>query len=169
METKENKYNRGKIYRIHDIAYTKFYYGSTVQQLSVRMGQHRSHYRMYQGGLLPYTTVYAIFDEFGVDNCKVELVENYPCHSREELEKQEGYHIQLNCCVNKITNGRTQKEYKRVNADRIKKLKKEYANKNKHKIKDYMQSYYNRKGEKIRDNCAAYRERNKEVIRERKT
>ena len=42
-----------------------------------------------------------IFDDYGVENCKVELNENYPCENRDELLKREGHHTKANECVNK--------------------------------------------------------------------
>ena len=44
METEKNEYQRGKIYRISDIGYNKFYYGSTIQTLAKRIGGHRKDY-----------------------------------------------------------------------------------------------------------------------------
>ena len=35
-------------------------------------------------------------------NEEIELVENYPCNSKEELEKKEGEYIKNNECVNKL-------------------------------------------------------------------
>jgi hypothetical protein len=124
METNKNKYNNGKIYRICDNAYTKFYYGSTVQQLAVRMGGHRVDYARYKNGNFQKVSLFDIFDEFNHLNCKIELVELYPCQSREELRKREGYHIQNNECVNKRVAGRSDKEYREQNREAIHKRQK---------------------------------------------
>jgi hypothetical protein len=67
------------------------------------MSQHRSHYKR----LTNKCTVSVIFDKYGVQNCKIELVENYPCNSKNELMKREGYYIQNNECINKCVAGRT--------------------------------------------------------------
>ena len=96
METHENEYQNSKVYRICDVAYTKFYYGSTVQPLAMRMGGHRAGYVQYKLGIGRKMSSYDIFDEFGIHNCKIELVELYPCDSKVELERREGYHIQIN-------------------------------------------------------------------------
>ena len=42
-----------------------------------------------------------------MENCKIELVENYACNSKEELNAREGFYIQNNECVNKLVAGRT--------------------------------------------------------------
>jgi hypothetical protein len=31
--------------------------------------------------------------KYGIENCKIELVEAYPCENKEELRKREGYWI----------------------------------------------------------------------------
>ncbi len=36
-----NKYEKGKIYLITDVAYTKCYYGSTCEELSKRFWRHK--------------------------------------------------------------------------------------------------------------------------------
>ena len=90
--------------------------GSTTEPLSKRMERHRSKYKEYLRGEGDNTRVYWLFDEFGVENCKIELIENYSCNSREELERQEGKHQKNNDCINKIIAGRTRQErYKEEN------------------------------------------------------
>ena len=127
-----NKYENGKIYKIIDISYTQTYYGSTIEPLCNRMSKHRSNYRIYKnGGDMNNVTVYKIFDEFGVDNCKIELVELFPCDSKMELERKEGEYIKNNECVNKMIMGRTAEEYK-----------KEYRKKHKDILSQKNKEYY---------------------------
>ena len=93
------RYTTGKIYKIVNIGYDMCYYGSTIQELSSRMSTHRANYKRFQviGG--KNVSVYRIFEEHTVDNCKIELVESYPCKNRSELESREGYYIRNNSCV----------------------------------------------------------------------
>ena len=114
-----NRYSKGKIYKVVDVGYTKMYIGSTIESLSKRMERHRSKYKDYLNGTGDNTRVYWLFDEFGVENCKIELIENYPCNSREELEAQEGKHQQKNNCINKVIAGRTRQERYRDENDYI--------------------------------------------------
>ena len=102
-----NRYSKGKIYKVVNIGYNKMYIGSTVESLSKRMERRRSKYKEYLRGDGDNTRVYWLFDEFGVENCRIELIENYPCNGREELEAQEGKHQQNNKCINKVIAGRT--------------------------------------------------------------
>ena len=114
MEPNKDKFLDGEMYRVCDVGYTKFYYGSTIQPLSMRMGGHRDACRRYKARNAHKSTIYDLFDEFGSENCKIELVEAYPCDNRNELLKREGYHIQQNECVNKIVVGRTPQEQRRL-------------------------------------------------------
>ena len=99
--TTNNKYSTAKIYKVVDNAYTLCYYGSTTVQLSKRMNQHREAYKLFGEGKGYRASMFDIFDAHGVDNCKIELVEECPCESKEQLRKREGFYIQNNECVNK--------------------------------------------------------------------
>ena len=114
----DNKYAKGKIYKITDIGYNKCYYGSTCEKLSARMAKHRSNYKSYlDGDRRHYVSSFQLFDEFGIENCKIELVEHYACNNKDELLKQEGYHIQHNECINKKIAGRSIQQYNEDNKD----------------------------------------------------
>ena len=122
--TQDNKYSNGKIYKITDNAYTKCYIGSTIQPLSTRMGGHRRNYKKYLNGNCPLTTSFLLFEEFGIENCKIELVEECPCENLEQLLKKEGSYIQNLDCVNRYVVGRTRHEYRVANKDNIKNITK---------------------------------------------
>ena len=123
-----NKYQQGKIYKITDIAYTKTYYGSTIQELSLRMINHINQFKTQKNKNLGS---FDMFEEFGMENCKIELVELYPCNSRIELEKREGCYIKYNECVNKRIAGRSRKEYYDDNNEMITMKRKERSQKKK--------------------------------------
>ena len=71
------------------------YYGSTCESLSQRMTRHRAKYTAYLKGNITNTRSFDLFDEFGIENCKIELVENCPCNSKEELRRREGYYMRF--------------------------------------------------------------------------
>jgi len=102
-----NKYATAKIYKVVDNSYTMCYYGSTTQQLSRRMAKHRLHYRLFGDGKFSRISVFDIFDAHGADNCKIELVEECPCETKEQLNRREGAYIRDNECVNKQIAGRS--------------------------------------------------------------
>jgi len=71
-----NRYENGKIYKIVDVGYNKCYIGSTCESLSKRMERHRKQYKEYsKGKTRKKTTAVDIFNEFGIENCKIELIE----------------------------------------------------------------------------------------------
>ena len=111
-----NKYASGQIYKIVDAGYKKCYIGSTTEPtLARRMAKHRGDYTHYKklGGNKGRVSSFSLFDEFGVGNCKIELIEVYPCNSKDELLPREGYHVRNTECVNKTIPGRTRPEYRR--------------------------------------------------------
>ena len=67
------------------------------------MAKHRADYKTYIIKRIKKTTSVDIFYEFGVNNCKIELVELYPCNSRDELKQREGHHLKNTECVNKCS------------------------------------------------------------------
>ena len=147
------RYSNGKIYQITDVGYNKCYIGSTCLKLRRRFLQHIGGYYKYLKGEAEYTTSYSMFEEFGVENCKVELVENYPCNSKDELLKQEGFHIRSFDCVNKCISGRTQREYYQEHQQHLAKWSKEYRQQRKEHYKELYATHY---------------QKNKEVILQRK-
>ena len=134
-----NRYENGKIYKITDVGYNKCYIGSTCESLSKRMERHRKNFRECTGGKRTRkTTAIDLFNEFGIENCKIELIENYPCQNKEELFKREGSHIKANECVNRFVAGRTKEEWKQDEPEKAK----EYYERNKAGARAY---YYKHK------------------------
>ena len=107
-----NKYQNGKVYLITDWNHTRTYYGSTTESLSQRMARHRHSYKRHLQGKYGKIQVFDLFDEFGIENCKIELVEHCACNSKEELLKCEGSYIRNNKCINEKHVTRTRKEYR---------------------------------------------------------
>ena len=85
------------------------YTGSTCAKVSKRMEWRGADFNIYVGGKKHFTTVHKIFKEYGKENCKLDLVSNYPCHSKQALLKREGFHIQSTEGVNRCVAGRTPK------------------------------------------------------------
>ena len=100
------KFSKAKVYKITDVNYTKCYIGSTCEELSQRMARHRYMYNQHiNRGKESHRTANVLFDEFGIHNCKIELLEEYSCNNLMELHRREGYYIQNNNCVNKRVEG----------------------------------------------------------------
>ena len=154
-------YSLGKIYMVYPKVEEPddgdVYYGSTTETLGRRMAKHR-----YQS----YCKI--LFDKYGVENCFIELVEEYPCETKEQLTKKEGEHIRANKCINKRIEGRTQKEWLDDNVDKVKKYFKEYRNDNKDKITERTKKCYIETRDKRLEYQKHYNNDNKDKITERK-
>ena len=85
------------------------YIGSTCAKLSKRMERRGADDKIYVGEKKHLTTVHKIFNEYGNENCKLDLVANYPCHSKQELLKREGFQIQTTKGVNRCVAGTASK------------------------------------------------------------
>ena len=165
-----NKYENGKIYKITDISYTLTYYGSTTEALCRRMVKHRAAYKAYKNeGKGKHVTAYKLFDEFGLENCKIELVELCPCASKMELERKEGEYIKNNDCVNKMIMERAieeyHQEYRENNKAIIAQKSKEYRTLN--VLLTCKKEWYAINAEHAREQKHQYYEDNKERIRAR--
>ena len=129
-----NRYEKGKIYKIVDLGFNKCYIGSTTEPLSKRMERHRRHYQRYKETGKVDTRCCSIFDEYGIENCKILLLEDYPCRTKEELLRREGEYIKNNECLNRYIAGRTAKEYKEEYKEYFKAKRHEHYEKTKKHI-----------------------------------
>ena len=122
-------YQNGQIYKIVDVGYNKCYIGSTCENLKKRFQRHKEKYIDYKKGKTrcKFYTSFSLFDEFGIDNCKIEWVEDYCCKNRKELEKREGQHQKKTDCVNKYIAGRTYQEWAEDNKEHLQKYQAEYS------------------------------------------
>jgi group I intron endonuclease len=77
-------YKSGKIYCIRNDINEEIYVGSTTQSLSQRMAKHRfdSKKRTHK--------VYKLMNTIGIEHFYIELIEEHPCDSKEQLTKREG-------------------------------------------------------------------------------
>ena len=176
-----NKYQNGKIYKITDNAYTECYIGSTTQPLCNRMADHRKKYKAYKIGTGCYVSVFDLFDKYGIEHCKIELIRDVPCERREQLGRMEGEYIKKIKCTNRKIEGRTRKEYRdeyyETKREKVAEQCKRYKEANKEKIKCYMdnwrevnkediQAYRDNNKEHKRETTKAYYDKNKQQIRE---
>ena len=152
-------YQNGKIYtlRTHNNP-DLIYVGSTTQTLAKRKIQHKSACKNESMNNVSSKKI------IEAGNYYIELVEKYPCESKEELFEREAYYIRKIKCVNKVILCRTRNEYLQDNKDKISKQQKEYRERNMNKIKEYRKKYNEEnKDEKSKAN-KIYREKNKEKI-----
>ena len=150
-----SKYQNGKIYKIVDVGCTKCYIGSTCEELSQRMARHRAIYKQYvKGKKTCYLSAFDLFDEFGLDNCKIELVEAVAVNNREELRQHEGMHIQSNDCINTRLAGRTDQQYYKDNKEAINQKNQRNYYKNQDAMIQKHREYYQENKTKVLANQA---------------
>ena len=131
-------YQQGRIYKI-EASNSLPYIGSTTQQLCSRMSGHRRHHRFFEktrkGGICRSYTLLSKID------CKITLIENYPCNSKEELLSRERHWINVLECLNKAKPNRTEEEKKDYH--------KQYYTDRKDLLKERSSNYYHTNKEKI--------------------
>ena len=119
MKNSEMEYKNSKIYKITSHLGDKIYIGSTTRRLCNRMASHRSAYKEWKENTRTKTTSFELFDEYGVENCSIVLLETYPCSSKDEKNAREAHYIKTLDCVNKYIPNRTQAEYYKDNKEVI--------------------------------------------------
>ena len=132
----ESKYQNGKIYKIVCNETGKIYIGSTISPLNTRLSIHKSHYKRYLQAKTNYTTSFEIIEN---NNYHIELICDYPCSCKKELETMEGKYIREMECINNHIPCRAKKEYMKQyyeqNRDKILQQKKEYMKQYREKMK----------------------------------
>lgn len=162
-----NKYERGKIYQIIAPDGT-IYIGSTISTLVCRFGNHRRAYTSWKKGRERLTTVFEMFEAHGVENCKIELIESYPCVSKRELERREGEIIKQRDCINKVVAGRTSEEYRIDNKDELKEKFKTFYEENREEQIERVKQYYIEHSDQVKARAKKYVQEHPEETRERK-
>jgi len=144
-----NKFANSKIYRISSSLGDLIYIGSTHGTLDNRFVRHAQDYFTYKrsGKCKVYSC--EVFDAYGIANCRIELLHNYPCNSKFELSLEEGrvQLMNLKYLTNKNIAGRSVKQYYNDKRADILKQKKDYYKNNSDKRKAYQNNYNQRKRE----------------------
>ena len=131
-------YQKGKIYKISSSKGDMIYIGSTVKKfLCERMAMHRHRYKEWKlGNYKNNFTSFRLFDDYGVENCSIILLESCPCNSKDELHAREAFYIKSMDCVNKVIPNRSKKEYYEDNKESINKKKCQYRKENSESLKE---------------------------------
>jgi hypothetical protein len=145
-------YKNGKIYTLRSPHTDKYYIGSTTTILAKRLHGHKKSYMCYLKNGGNFTTS---FDLLSLGDVKIELLEEFPCKNKMELEKREGelQREHKNMLVNKYIASRTRKEWIEDNKEKqqkyMKEHNKEYYIKNKEIISEQKKDYYKKNRESI--------------------
>jgi len=173
-------YGNGKIYKIVCNKTGLQYFGSTTKKhICQRITAHKDDLKSWKKGTRKSKCTSSKILEN--DDYYYELVENYPCESKDQLTSRECFWIRNNDCVNKVIPHRTKKEYRQDNKERIAEKTKEYYEKhketidewgkkyreeNKERKSDYDKQRYKDNSDKKRENSKEYYEQNRERISE---
>jgi len=175
--TEINKYQNGKIYKIVCNKTNLVYIGSTTQNyLSDRLKGHRCNYKRFLNNNYNYVLSYKILEN---NDYYIELVELFPCNSKDELLVRERYYFDNIDCINKVRPKITKdeiteyiKKYYEENKEKLKEQKKIYNNEHKDKIREQQKIYNNEHKDKIKEQVKKYskeyREINKDKIKDKK-
>ena len=163
-----NRYQNGKVYKIVAPDNT-FYIGSTIQSLNERFSAHKCSFKSSKNGKnIRGTAVFELFEKYGVEECRIELIEAYPCDSKKDLERREGEIIKVSDCVNRVVAGRTSEEYRSDNAEMLKYKFKQFYQNNKDREIERAKQYYVHNSDRVKERAKVYANLNKEHIAERK-
>ena len=101
-------YSRSKIYKIYSTTNPdeKYYIGSTTKKyLSIRFNKHKCEYKYFKEGTgKKKAKSFDLFDIYNLENCKIMLLESFPCSCLNELWLKEKEYIinNLSNVINKI-------------------------------------------------------------------
>ena len=151
-----SNFQEAKIYKVINKLNSEIYVGSTTLDLDKRMIKHKCDAKQR-----PHLSkFYTFMNETGIDNFEIELIEDYPCETQEELRKREGKIIKAMATLNQRVAGRTpteySKEYRQTKKDKINKRRNERRKENPEKTKEEYKKY-----------AKLYRERHPEKIKEK--
>jgi hypothetical protein len=155
---KGNVYANGQIYAIRSHQTELIYIGSTCQPLHKRFYQHK---KIDKGCSSKEIICY--------EDAYIELIEDFPCNSRKELNRREGQHIRNSeNCVNKQVAGRTntewQREFKTANRDIVNQKQQEYRAINKDEINRKQREYISANRDEINRKQQEYRAAKKSKV-----
>ena len=139
-----NKYENGQIYKVVSPDFSKCYIGSTTEGIKKRLIRHKAAYnsiKRYNKKL--DNTCFQLFDEYGVENCKIYWIEDWHCQSKKELEAREGYWIETTECVNRCIAGRSNEQWRRDHIEEKKAYDKKRREEKKEEISAREKEPYN--------------------------
>ena len=153
-------YSKGKIYKIYSKTLDNCYYGSTTMTLKDRLSKHKCEFK---SGRFCKSQ-----DVLKYNDYEIILVELFPCNSKKELERREGYYQKNYKCVNICIAGRSYNEYREDKKEYIKLQRKQFREANKERLSNISKNNYEKNKEYRLNQVKQYREANKEKISEKR-
>ena len=135
--------------RCNDPSITGKYIGSTCNFNKREVG-HKYSCNTINGPRYNFKVYTYIRDNGGWENWKMEIISQFPCNSKADKLVEEGRIIrELKPILNMRIPGRTKKNWRKDNPDKVKAFLKKYWVDNREKIKIYQQKYQVDNKEKI--------------------
>lgn len=150
------KYQNGVVYKITNSKNSEVYIGSTFMDIEERFVKHKCDAKQRPR----LSKFYTFMNEQGIDNFEIDVVEEYPCESKQQLEKREGEIIREMGTLNQRIAGRSNKEYR----NEFREYLREFARENKKKWKINTREHHL---EKERGYKKTYREKHREKLQEK--
>jgi hypothetical protein len=124
-------YSKGSIYQIVNDVDDEVYVGSTCDKLTNRFHGHRGYMntKKYEN-----IRLYQHIREIGIEHFRIELIEYYPCNTKEQLHSREGHFIRERATLNKRIAGRTKKQFYETHKTEIAERQKQYYKDHKEEI-----------------------------------
>ena len=149
-------YANGKIYSIRSHSRPDLVYiGSTTRPLSERFTEHKCNGHLGK----------QIID---LGDAYIELVEEFKCENKEQLNRREGEIQRAMECVNQNIAGRTGKEWRKDNPDICKKYSDNWKHNNPEKYKEIQKKHYDTHKETCNKISKEYHQLHKVEISHRK-
>ena len=155
-------YGHGKIYKLWSLNTDEFYVGSTTQTLCKRMSKHKCDAHSFRRPCKLYITM----NEHGIDSFRIELIELYPCVSKDELRKREGEVIrELKPQLNMLIAGRSTQEYRNETKEQKQIYDKQYYKTNQCEKLLYQREYEKEHKDIIKIQKQLYYQKNKDKFK----
>jgi len=133
------EYKNGRIYKILNYIDDDIYVGSTCQPLSKRIAKHRTD---RNNNTKAHRALYTKMRELGVDKFYIELIEECPCDNKEQLRAKEGEYIRSMGTLNTRIENRSKQQYIIDTKEHKREYDKEYRKINSERIKDGKVAFY---------------------------
>lgn len=130
-----------KIYKIVDNTNGDIYIGSTTLTLKERLSKHKC-----SCNYVNKCTSYQIINN---GNYLIELIEDIGVVTKQERYDKERYYIENNECINKFIPGRSKKEHREANIEKLKEYARKYREVNKEIINEKIRKHYLKNKERI--------------------
>lgn len=160
----------GRIYKIISTQGNDCYVGSTFNTVRDRFKEHKRGYIKWKNGKTGKCSVYNMFNDYDISNCKCILIKEYEVVDKRHLEVYETLWIKKLKSINKlepcggILKKEQDKQYAENNRERHRERGRIYRENNKEKIKDK----YQKNKESIKIKVKLYRENNIEIVKNNK-